>query len=254
MESACKSCVIIQLLAALFLKCNTNLMWNLISLLQVIVYLLIYAIRFPANVQIYLDILRKIAEFKVVEQQDVLEAIGVFNPFLVTNATLEDQEFEKAGFNSTSMLDNLQEYVIVLIAVVIIAFILCATILIVKKLQEKILKRVKKFKNDMIWNGVIRSLKMTYLKTMIASLIVLFKPLNDLVNFIVAAITTSILLSVLFIFPIFLIRNKKDLWRERVRKQYESLYMGLKITQTKALFYPFVFLVKRLIFVVIAIS
>jgi hypothetical protein len=42
--------MIIQILAAFFLKFNANLMWVLLGTLQVIVYMLIYKVRFPANV------------------------------------------------------------------------------------------------------------------------------------------------------------------------------------------------------------
>jgi hypothetical protein len=58
----------------------------------------------------------------------------------------------------------------------------------------------------------------------------------------------------LIVYQVFLRRNKKDLWRHRIRKTHESLYMGLKLTSTRALYYPLMFLIRRLLYVLIAIS
>ena len=106
--------------------------------------------------EICLNVLRKVAEFKVVDQQDVYDAIGIQDPFRVKNSTLEDQEFERAGFNSSNMIDNLQEYVLASILVLVALGILGILVLVLKKKQ--IMKKAKAFKNKMIWNGVIRSL------------------------------------------------------------------------------------------------
>ena len=58
-----KSILILEIFAAVVLKGQKSKMWMLLSVLQVIVYVPVYKVDFPANLQIYLTELRKIAEF-----------------------------------------------------------------------------------------------------------------------------------------------------------------------------------------------
>ena len=83
-----------------------------------------------------MNVLRKVAEFKVVDQQDIYDAIGMQDPFRVKNNTVEDQEFERAGFNSSKMIENLQEYVLASILVLVALGVLGILVLVLKKKRK----------------------------------------------------------------------------------------------------------------------
>ena len=84
-----KFMMIIQIVAAIFLKGSKVHLIKLISLMQIMVYFPIYRVDAPANLQIFLKALRRIAEFKIFDEQVLYELFNIQNPFKDTNIDKE---------------------------------------------------------------------------------------------------------------------------------------------------------------------
>lgn len=80
-ENTAKALLIIQFAIMMVLKGQKDKLWAMLLALQVIVYLPIYAVDYPGNVQIFLKALRKIAEFKVIGEEEFFDFFNVENPF-----------------------------------------------------------------------------------------------------------------------------------------------------------------------------
>jgi hypothetical protein len=75
------------MVGAILLKGSKDKLLGLISILQVIVYMPIYKVSIPANLQIFLRALRKIAEFKIVEENTIFDLLDIQNPLVNKNLT-----------------------------------------------------------------------------------------------------------------------------------------------------------------------
>ena len=166
--------LIIQMVAALILRGQRDKMWILISTLQVIVYLTIYNVDFPANLSIYLNELRKIAEFQVVDTEMVIEWVGAQEWFAFSDdpeERLEQEKYKISGL-STSIIENMMPF-FTIIAVCLLVIIVMLVLSRVKKLNYIMTKKLRKFKREMVWNGVIRSLTMAFMKSFVTFAIAL---------------------------------------------------------------------------------
>ena len=61
--------MILKFCLSFVVKSSMDHIWLLIAAIQVIVYLPSFMIKMPANLVIFLDAMRKVAEFKVVDLQ-----------------------------------------------------------------------------------------------------------------------------------------------------------------------------------------
>jgi hypothetical protein len=72
-----KSLLILQIILLALINGSKEKLWAMISVLQIAVYLPIYAVDIPANVLIFLKSLRKIAEFKIVSQEEIFGILNI---------------------------------------------------------------------------------------------------------------------------------------------------------------------------------
>ena len=89
--------MIVQLVASYFLKQQKDKLWVMISALQVIVYMPIYQADVPATLEIFLEALRRIAEFKVIEPQMILEWVGM-EDILKDNSLSEEAKIKQQNY------------------------------------------------------------------------------------------------------------------------------------------------------------
>lgn len=165
-----------------------------------------------------------------------------------------ESKYAGAGFASFNMLENLTYYILILAVGVLIAITLFALSRI-KKLQSKILKKAKSVRNAFMWNGLIRTLNLTYLKQFVnfalATQIIKFD--NQDPQSSISSSLTIIIGFQLILFPFwagyFLIKNKKELYKKKITAKYQSLYLGIKTDSDAALLAPMFFLLRRVLFV-----
>ena len=69
--------LVLYIILALLLKGSKDKLWVMINAIQVIVYMPLYAADFPATLQIFLNVFRKIAEGDVFDVKAILELVGL---------------------------------------------------------------------------------------------------------------------------------------------------------------------------------
>ena len=74
-----------------------------------------------------------------------------------------ESKYAGAGFASFSMLENLTYYIMILAVGLLLAGVALA-LSRVKTLRVKIVKKAKSVRNAFMWNGLIRTMNLTYLK------------------------------------------------------------------------------------------
>lgn len=109
-----------------------------------------------------------------------------------------------------------------------------------------------------MWNGMIRTLNLTYLKQFVnfalATQIIQFD--NQDPQGSISSTMTLIIGLQLILFPFwagyFLTANKKELYKRKVSDKYSSLYLGIKTDSDAALLSPMFFLIRRALYVAFA--
>ena len=159
------------------------------------------------------------------------------------------------------MINNLFIFFIMLgvFAFAIVVLLVMMTVFV--KYRRKIEKKLRGIMRDMLFNGIIRSLNMTYLKSFVAfSLATSILEMNfsdhesseNAVSVVTLASGAH-----LAIFPFwsayFLITNRKRLGLEKIKDKYESLYLGLDVRKYAALLYPMIYMLRRIAFVLFAV-
>ena len=125
---------------------------------------------------------------------------------------MEFGKYKSAGFASKDPFKNLFGFILILIVVSGVLLLICLLALI-KNIREKMVEKLKIFKKYLIWNGIIKSLMLTYLKN-VASCFMGCKLLYHLgVSSNVTILVVTIVMGLpLVLFPIwsywFLITNK----------------------------------------------
>ena len=135
--------------------------------------------------------------------------------------------------------------------------------LLVKKIRDKIVEKLKSFKESMIWNGVIKSIMLTYLKNFATFYLACMSLKIQGVQFSSAGtLVVTVLLGVpLALFPfwccLLLFRNKENLQDKNFKKRYGYLYEDLKQDFTRhsslILLYPSLFSIRRVCYVFLAL-
>ena len=67
--------MIVQIVSAVFLKAGSEKLVGLILSLQIVAYLPLYRVDFPAELELYLNSIRKIAEFDIIDIEWVKKTI-----------------------------------------------------------------------------------------------------------------------------------------------------------------------------------
>jgi len=75
---------------------------------------------------------------------------------------------ESSGIKSGSIADNLSVYLLAVGSVLLLLIILYVVMKVAKKYKEKIKEKLLEQKKKFIYNGLIRSLSLSYLSTCIA--------------------------------------------------------------------------------------
>lgn len=154
------------------MKGSKDKLISLVSVLQIIVYMPIYQAQVPANLQIFIKALRKIAEFKIVEEDTIFDLFGFENPLKDKGLTdvekLKQEAFMQSGCKSFNILENMGYFIILLGIFIVFLFILSAIFTVFKAKRHVIKKKGKAAAKAFFWNGAIQSTNLTYLKSFVS--------------------------------------------------------------------------------------
>jgi hypothetical protein len=126
--------------------------------------------------------------------------------------------------------------------------------MIFKKFRPKIIEKLKKTKNNFFWNGMIRSLTLSYMGICISTAkLHRMKQENSIFleedNYKVAKVMTVYIFLLPLVSFLYLIINRDNLAEETQKNKVENLYLGVRTTESYAelMYFP-QFLFRRIVF------
>ena len=147
--------VVVQLLSQLCLKGSLDDLWTLFFTMQIMCYLRIYDVVFPTNANLYLIEFTKIIEF------DILNPAGVMRFWY--------PDFTYASFiagakaDAKNMMDDLSIYILALGIFGLFSSVIACIAFCKHKYQKQIKKLIKKVKQMVLYNMIIRSITISYI-------------------------------------------------------------------------------------------
>ena len=132
--------------------------------MQIICYLTIYTVPLPANTSIYMVEFTKLIEFTVLNPDSLIQAVIGDPEFKLVN--LMSNYIKSDG--ALSMADDLSFYLLVLLVCSILMLTLCVVSFAVKRLKAIGTKLLRKIIKKFLFNGMIRSITIAYIKLCIS--------------------------------------------------------------------------------------
>jgi hypothetical protein len=141
--------------------------------MQMIKSLTMYEVKIPANVETYLGYIRMVVDCEMVKPDFI---IGLKWPGETLLSLIQGSKSEispkgniqSSGMKSGNIIVNLSQYFIIIIMVLVGMLILGIFGFIFKSKREMIKEKLKNFKKGMVWSGITKSLKLSYLSICIA--------------------------------------------------------------------------------------
>mmetsp|Transcript_20732 Transcript_20732/g.25371 ORF Transcript_20732/g.25371 Transcript_20732/m.25371 type:complete len:301 (-) Transcript_20732:1007-1909(-) len=230
-------------------------MWTLILTLQFFVYLATWQVRYPSTLNNLLYQLKRIALGEFMDDfdigNDLMKVMGL--PPNEASATEEKVGEERLGGSSNALSSLGATLLLGSLVFVLIIIMLVAVIVISRrvKFSDKCRERVKKLKQKVFYNPIIRYLLLNSLKLNMSGLIV-FKTAGATKEDIAVAVAIIALVNgapLMFLFAIN--RNRGILLEDDTRKSFGAAYAGKNVTDEDhaAHVYPFVFFLRRCAFI-----
>jgi hypothetical protein len=167
-------------------------------------------------------------------------------------------QFSDSGFDSFNIMDNLQ-YFLAIGAVFALVVVSLGLLTLLPRFKRRSIKKLRKIRKNMIWNGLISSLNLTYLRSFISFTIAMLYAIWVDATFtkLLLNISQIVIFSLFIIFPIwtaYFLLNHQNLENKKVQEMYHKLYQDLKTNDLDALKYPLIFLMRRVFFTLIALT
>lgn len=212
---------------AIFIKGRVKNLLILISTVQIVVYMPIFNVDIAPNTEIFLERVRKIAEFDIVDV-DKLISWAQQPQTLIDSVKIEHKN---SGFQTPDFFDNVKSFLL-LIAFNIFIFIAIWTIGIIPRFRQKAEEFHLKLKQKWIWNYTLLLLFMTYLKV-VSSIILASGIFQYEINYYFMALLVVYLYLPYWSYK-FLKKTKEDHHREEFVGKYGTLLDTLRLPFEKS--------------------
>ena len=232
---------------------SMNLLWSMLNGLQLVVHLPLFFTPFPANANYFVDYLIDIATFEACPE----EILNIFD-FPVTESY--NLAFQSTGYESMFAIGNLRTSVLMmnfwlLFLVLWIVLGICAI---------KCAKSRNWLANFVFYSMILRLFFESYLETSLSVFVGLTNMVWDsdnpslTYNNIVTIVCTVILLALPIFIVTFYYCHIDNLTDETFNRKFGNIYDGMIIKKTRksraiALFYPFLFIFRRLVFAFVCV-
>ena len=132
-------------------------------MLQIVVYMPIIKVNLPPNAEIYLNAMRKVAEFELWDSHAMVAGFAsLFGipEFISKNPNAE--EYKNAGFRSLNFWDNMKYYGFILACFIFVCLIIfiCSFF---KKCEPRSSKMLKKILKKWTWSNTQRLISVLFL-------------------------------------------------------------------------------------------
>jgi len=143
-----------------------NDLWSLFFTLQLVCYLTYYDISLPSNSDLYVSQFTNIIEFKVLNPEGIIK---IFDPTFNLKEFINGAKANVVSRAQTvSVMSDL--FIFIFIGGVSAVFLLVMVLLtLVKKFKEKIILKLLDFKKKFLFNGLLRSITVSYVKVLMTA-------------------------------------------------------------------------------------
>lgn len=217
----------------------------------------VYDTFFPQSADDYLKEFKKIIEFDILSPEGFIK---IFSSDFDLRAFITGSKVAINADQEASVVKDMQVYIMVaVLAVAGLLVALAGIFLLKKKHSDKIKGKLAKAKNDMIWNGVIRSVYISIAQifltsTIQAKMLMRGSRYSDSLTYAVVVGTGIYAAGVIASMTYTLWKYQNDLSKAHVKKTYENLYVGVNYKRKgMRLYYWVYFIVRRVLFFVVPI-
>ena len=169
------------------------------------------------------------------------------------------KNLETTGVSSGNLIENMQQYFIVIVGLAIFLIFLCVVAVMCKTMRDTTRRFFVSIVQKLIWNGIIRSISIAYMNIVI-SLVVQLVLLEKLEGYgtkenllqIGGLLTFSLGYGLVSLAVMIYNRDRLDL--PETRAKYGNLYKNIDLHRQKwtILYYPF-FILRRFLFLMIPV-
>ena len=210
----------------MFLKGALNDLWGLFFTLQVLCYLIIYDTIIPSSAEMYLTEITKIIEFDIISPEGFIK---IFKPEFDLRAFISGTKVAINKDQEVSIIKDLQVYILIVGAGLILLCFAGIGILALKKYREMIKNKLKSIKDKFQYNGALRSIYISFLEVCLSTALQLklvFKGSKyvDSSSLMVSSMTSAYLYGVVFWMIYTLHGLKGQFEKETTRSKYENMY------------------------------
>lgn len=223
----------------------------MINTLQFVVFFTDWDVRIPLNAQLGLKTFRVIALGEFIPTKQIMAPImNTINP----KPDAEDEDGGSADSEdkpSANVLDNMGTMLVIL---VLLLFVILIAALLVKccKKDSFLFKKAMAFKVKFFWNGAIRYVLQSYLKTsmgaLAATVLINWEGGTNIANSLQAIAMLLVLAQFPFFFMCVMQKNKDNLDSEQMKGKIGTLYLGIKTDSFFQRAYSTIFLSRRFLY------
>ena len=148
---------ILQIVLQFLLKNVLDHLWPFFFTMQSVKCLLLYKGYLPANVEVFLENVRKMVDFEYLNA-------GVIMAYIQDKKVyIKNELYQKAGIREDNFFVNISQYLVFIGFAMFLLLIVGIVMIFKKALREKIkVKLIEIYKNT-VWNGWIRTLYISYI-------------------------------------------------------------------------------------------
>lgn len=254
--SALKAMMIVQIVLSVFLKGALDDLWGLYFTLQIMCYMSIYDVNFPASANMYVEEFTKIIEFDILEPEGM---IGIFVPDFDLRAFVTGTAIAMNKDQEASVIKDLQVYLLLAGFVVIVLIFAAIGYVCFQKYKEKIKAKVTKAIDKFFWNGSTQSLLVSYAQVAMSTAVELKMIMRQSryltsSSYMVGAACSIYLVGGMLNMFYHLNKIKHRLDLKETKDHYSEMYKGIyhKNNKIRIFYWPF-FLFRRIVFFAIPV-
>lgn len=214
----------------------------------------IYDTRIPANAEIYIGEFKKMIEFEMLDPANMIKL--VWEDFDLWDYLSGVQSKIISKEQSASIVKDLRMYL--LVAVFVFIFLVIAFFLSrIRSVKKKVLRAVGNFKKKFFFNGMIKSLEVSYLQTLMTTGVQLKIALTgsiwlDTTSLAIAIVIMIAMLCVPIISYTTLNKHRDHLRHWKTSQKFSNLTIDIHLLRTpQTIYYWPLFMLRRFLFVLI---
>lgn len=167
--TAVKAMMVIQIIISVFLKGALDDLFGLYFTLQIMCYMKVYDTFFPQSAETFLKEFTKIIEFDVISPEGFIQ---MFNKDFDLRAYITGNPVAINADQEASVVKDMQVYILIgITSIVFLIIAISLTLLLKSKYSKKIKEKLVQTKDKAIWNGVIRTVYISFAQILMTSAI-----------------------------------------------------------------------------------